>query len=211
MTHIQLSAPEAQMLTDHAIQLADELARTLVALHDGNGHKALGYKTWTAYCEAHFDVHIRTIQRYIKQERAREALAGHDSLSRFTGEALEQLTRVDADTIRQVADIAARSETGRIGVEAVKAVQAAITETMTTGAVDIDGEQYAVGDALVASVRSVMREDVLSKREYLAAKLPCRITGFYEDGKLSIDVTATEDVFLKLRGVRGYISIWREQ
>ena len=160
--HIQLTAPEAQMLTDRAVQLADDLARTLVAIHDGNGHRVLGYKSFRAYCAAHFEPSLSTIYRMMRRERARDALAECVNLTRFTNGALEALAGIDDKHIRMVAEIAAQSETGDIGVQAVKAVQAAITETLVTGAVvDADGNQYTVSDVMVDGVRGTLREGFL--------------------------------------------------
>jgi hypothetical protein len=207
--HIQLSEDEARTLTRKAMATANELASLLKQLHDGQAHKALGFKTWTAYIERNFDVSLRTIQRYIRQERVREALVGHDSVSRFTNGALEALADPDIDHMRQVAAIAAKSVTGDIGVDVVKSVQAAITETVNTGAVDIDGEQYTVGDALAAGVRGALQEDVLSKREYIVANVEASVHEQFTNAVL-LYVYLPDGVFLysddDLR-----ISIWREQ
>jgi hypothetical protein len=216
MTHTPLTKTEARMLTAKAVTIADALAYLLKQLHDGQAHKALGYATWSAYCAAHFDESLRTIQRYIRQERVREALAGSVNVSRFTNGALETLAEPDIDHMRQVADIAARSATGDIGKDVIKSVQAAITEMMNTGAVDIDGEQYAVGDALVGSVRSVLREDVLSKREYIVANEPVmKVAGGNGDNIVTITINMDDATFKDrlayncLQPV--FISIWREQ
>jgi hypothetical protein len=196
---------------------ATELASLLKQLHDGQAHKALGFKTWTAYIERNFSESLRTIQRYIRQERAREALAGRDDLSRFTGEALEQLTRVDADTMRQIADIAAKSEGGRIGVQAVKAVQAAITETLITGAVvDAVGNQYRIDDVMADGVKGMLRENFLcdGKREYLAANAPVYISDYRKSTAADHIRWVTFHVDAKyLAHIEGpvFISIWREQ
>jgi hypothetical protein len=209
MTNTPLTKDEARMLTAKAVTTANALAHLLKQLHDGQAHKALGYKTWTAYIERNFSESLRTIQRYIRQERVREALAGHVNVSRFTGGALEALLDDDIDHMRQVADIASRSVTGDIGKDVVKHVQAAITETVNTGAVDIDGEQYAVGDALVAGVKGLSREDFLrdGKREYLAANVEAH---FYMDGTQQCLALNCNDLPLQtLDLVR--ISIWREQ
>jgi hypothetical protein len=208
MTHIPLTKDEARTLTRKAMATATELASLLKELHDRQAHKALEYETWTAYVEDNFSESLRTIQRYIRQERVREALAGHVNVSRFTGGALEALLDDDIDHMRQVADIAARSVTGDIGKDAIKHVQAAITETVNTGAVDIGGEQYAVGDALVAGVKGLSRENFLcdGKREYLAANIEAH---FYMDGTQQCLALNCNDLPLQtLDLVR--ISIWRE-
>jgi hypothetical protein len=215
--HIQLTAPEAQTLTDRAIQLADDLARTLVAIHDGNGHRALGYKSFRAYCAAHFEPSLSTIYRMMRRERARDALAECLNLTRFTNGALEALAGIDDDHIRTVAEIAAQAETGDIGVQAVKAVQAAITETLITGAVvDAVGNQYRIDDVMADGVKGMLRENFLcdGKREYLAANVPVYISDFRKSTAADHIRWVTFHVDAKyLAHVEGpvFISIWREQ
>jgi hypothetical protein len=214
--HVQLTAPEAQTLTDRAVTLADELARTLVAIHDGNGHKALGYKSFRVYCAAHFEPSLSTIYRMMRRERARDALADCLNLTRFTNGALEALAGIDDDHIRTVAEIAAQTETGDIGVQAVKAVQAAITETMTTGAVtDGDGNQYRIDDVMADGVKGVLREDVLKKREYIVANAIINHGAlWHHDGIVTVtfDTRLTNEQIEKLSDIDTVrISIWREQ
>jgi len=216
MTHTPLTKSEAELLTAKAVTTANALAYLLKQLHDGQAHKALEYKTWTAYVEDNFSESLRTIQRYIRQERVREALAGSVNVSRFTGGALEALVEDDIDHMRQVADIASRSVTGDIGKDVVKSVQAAITETVNTGAVDIGGEQYAVDDALVAGVRGTLREDVLKGREYLAAKQPvimCYGTrDFNNQEVIQIMIANAPGILdsIQFASAPLYLSIWRE-
>jgi hypothetical protein len=217
MTHTMLTKTEAELLTARAVTTANALAHLLKQLHDGQAHKALGYSTWSAYCAAHFDESLRTIQRYIRQERVCEAIAGSVNVSRFTNGALEALLDDDIDHMRQVADIAARSVTGDIGKDVVKSVQAAITETVNTGAVDINGEQYAVSDALVAGVRGTLREDVLKKRDYLIADIPAKYELYQLQGGFVRMIMLTSPIDnnarLNLSSANGdivRISIWRE-
>jgi hypothetical protein len=216
-THTQLTAPEAQMLTDRAVKLADELARTLVAIHDGNGHKALGYKTWTAFCEAHFDTPLRTIYRMMRQERVRIVLEGHANLARFTEEALDILGGDETYAyIETIANIAGDSTDGKINGQVIKAVKSAILTTIVTGAIELaDGSQVSVKDALVDGVRGVLREDVLNKREYLAANVEALFLHGYAPSDYTGQVViylkdVSFDVYERMLEKPVHISIWRE-
>jgi hypothetical protein len=220
MTHTPLTKSQAELLTAKAVTTADALAHLLKQLHDGQAHKALGYATWTAYCAAHFDESLRTIQRYIRQERAREALAGCDSLSRLTGAALETLATMPSEIMRYVADVAAQTTTKRVGEESVRAVQLAIHDTLTLNAVELaDGSQVPVKDALADGVRGVLREDVLKGREYIVANQPVVLQNAFSYGNEATSVLVwfnrpDKEIYEQLfanAGTSLRISIWREQ
>jgi hypothetical protein len=220
-THTQLSAPEAQMLTDRAVKLADELARTLVAIHDGNGHKALGYKTWTAFCEAHFDTPLRTIYRMMRQERVRIVLEGHANLARFTGEALEALATVPPEMMRYVAEVAATADIKEVDEINVRAVQIAIHDTLTLNAVTLaDGSQVSVKEALVDGVRGTLREATLTQRDYVVACAPGNIGSISGLNEMEFAITVYVDSgHVKWSEIAAlieakkpvHISIWREE
>jgi hypothetical protein len=215
MTNIQLSAPEAQFLTDRAVTLADELARTLVAIHDGNGHKALGYSSFKAYCDVHFDTPLRTIYRMIRKERVRAVLDGHANLARFTEEALDILGGDETYAyIETIANIAGNSTDGKINGQVIKAVKGAILNTIITGAVELaDGSQVTVKEAMADNVRGVLREDVLSKREYIVANVEASIImRSFHQGRLTMELYIDSDNVMELDKSDTFrISIWREQ
>jgi hypothetical protein len=209
-----LSKADAQTLTEQAQNHAYALGTLLMRLHDGQAWKPLGFPSWTTYVAASFDESLRTIQRYVRQEQIRE-IVGHDNLARFTGEAIEALADPDHEYMSAVANIAAHTVDGRINADVVRSVQAAVTETLITGAVDIDGEQYAVGDALVAGVQGVMREGVLKKRAYIVANVRVmRVAGGNGDNIVTLAINMDDDVYKDRLAYNAlqpvYISIWRE-
>lgn len=207
-----LSKADAQILTEQAQQHARELARLLVQLHDQEAWRVLGYPSFAAYIKTNFEESLRTIYRYIRQGRAQEALIGRDTLTRFTNGALEVLADSTNEQIQAIADIAARTTDGRIGADIVRSVQAAIAETLITGAVEgADGTQYAVSDVMVAGVQDYQRESVLSKREYIVGGEPARIEHFTATTiTITVDVY-TQDIYSKLTDQNPVrISMWRE-
>jgi hypothetical protein len=219
MTHTMLTKTEAELLTARAVTTANALAHLLKQLHDGQAHKALGYSTWSAYCAAHFDESLRTIQRYIRQERVREAIAGSVNVSRFTNGALEALATVPLEMLRYVAEVAATADMKQVGEINVRAVQLAIHDTLTLNAVELaDGSQVPVKEALVAGVRGTLRENVLSKRDYLIADIPVKYELYQLQGGFVRMIMLTspldDNARLNLSSANGdivRISIWREQ
>ena len=202
-----LTEYQAELLTKQAQVHARELAALLVRLHDGQAHKVLGYSSWSSYCADKFNESLRSIYRYMRQERARQALADCAILARFDNGALEALGEPTDDQIRALADIAARTVDGRIGADVVRAVQVADAETLVTGAVEgADGEQHAVSDVMVAGIQEYQKAKVLEKREYLAADVEAH---FYMDGWQQCLALNCEMLPVQtLEVVR--ISIWRE-
>jgi hypothetical protein len=220
MTHTMLTKTEAELLTARAVTTANALAHLLKQLHDGQAHKALGYSTWSAYCAAHFDESLRTIQRYIRQERVREAIAGSVNVSRFTNGALEALATVPLEMLRYVAEVAATADMKQVGEINVRAVQLAIHDTLTLNAVELaDGSQVPVKEALADGVRGALREDVLSKREYIVANQPIVLQDAFSYGNEATSVLVwfnrpDKEIYEQLfanAGTSLRISIWREQ
>jgi hypothetical protein len=213
MTHTPLTETEARMLTAKAVTTANALAYLLKELHDRQVWKVLGYPSFKAYIEDNFEPSLSTIYRMMRRERARDALSECVNLTRFTNGALEALAGIDDDHIRTVAEIAAQTETGDIGVQAVKAVQAAITETLVTGTVvDGDGNQYKIDDVMADGARGTLREAVLSKRRYLVGNEPARVIHFTATTiTITVDVY-TMDIYHELNDQAPVnVSIWREQ
>ena len=207
-----LSKSDAEFMTKAAQDHLFHFTALLLRLHDGQAWRALDYQSWTAYCADKFDESIRTIQRHIRQERIRESV-GHDILSRFTGEAIEALLDPDPAHMAAIADIAVRTEDGRIGADVVRAVQAANAEMLVTGAVEgANGEQYRIGDVMVAGVQEYQREGMLSKREYIVAnELAAVITRTVWKGHVTLSLTMSESAVQKLDETEEFhISIWRE-
>ena len=204
-----LTEYQAELLTEQAVHAANEFADLLTRLHDGEAHKALGYTSWASYCADNFDASLRSIYRYIRQERARQALADCAIVARFDNGALEALGEPTDAEIQALADIAAKTVDGRIGAGVVRSVQAAVAETLVTGAVEgADGEQFRVSDVMVAGVREYQREEVLKKREYIVANGKAEV---FERGYCAVKVYISIDDKLPLQtGDTVRISIWRE-
>jgi hypothetical protein len=208
-----LSESDAKTLTAQAQGHALQLARLLKQLHDGQAHKALGYETWATYCIANFDASMRTIWRYIRQERMRDLLRTANLAGReFTGEALEQLAAIPDDMMLAVANIAARTTTGRIGADAVRSVQAAVAETLVTGAVEgADGQQFRVSDVMVAGVQEYQREKALEKREYFITNASMQPVELDHKHGCTLLMLQIEGVFnLPPIAKNLYISVWKK-
>lgn len=70
-----LTRAAARALTDEVKADAAELWIKMLRLYEGDAHKALGYSSWGAYCEAEFEMGRDYSYRLLRAARVAEALS----------------------------------------------------------------------------------------------------------------------------------------
>lgn len=70
----EMARDEARALTDKVKLAASELWADLLKLYNGNAHKALGYKSWAAYCQVEFDLGRNAAWRMLNAARVMDQL-----------------------------------------------------------------------------------------------------------------------------------------
>jgi hypothetical protein len=218
MTHIQLTETEARMLTAKAVTTANALAHLLKQLHDGQAHKALGYTTWDAYVRAEFGHSPSWFYDALKTESIKAKLQGAGVLGahNISNRAALALAKLGDDMVIAAYEVAAKAQKP-VTEPAIMAAVETINQTILTGAVtDADGNQYRIDDVMADGVRGVLREDVLSKREYLAVNVEALFLHGYAPSDYTGQVViylkdVSFDVYERMLEKPVHISIWREE
>jgi hypothetical protein len=141
-THGDLSREQAEREATAIESDARRLGERLLAFKDRNGWKALGYPSWRAFVDERLSVSLRTVNRQIEAERARQDTPHVDVLTtpvdRTFCPALDDKVNPPPVKVKRLTDSEARDrareqrQQARLSDPDARAVDAAIAQAQAT-------------------------------------------------------------------------------
>lgn len=155
---------------DHHLESARQL---LLDLKDGDGWKALGYKTWSACVKGEFGQHRSTIHRQLQAALVELDLSPNgQQLGTIPERALRELAKrdYDAEARKGIWAIAneAVGEGGKVTSGVVNVVIETIKEILVSEATDgADGVMHPLTERVHAQIVAAVREKKIAHKEHI--------------------------------------------